>query len=108
MVDVGMGKHDGVEMRQAAIPEEFGNRACAGGRLAHPAGVVEHRPARGKLDEHRAAVPHAEKRAIEPVAIVPPSRCPQSPAAIHTASSAMHQRRGGRIRGKATANPKAP
>ena len=70
-----MGEHDGVEMRQAAIPEERGNRACARRGFAHAAGVVEHRPARGELDEHRAAVADAEESAVEPAAVVPPGRC---------------------------------
>ena len=76
-------------------------------RRAELAGVVEHRLAGGQFQQHRAAVAHAEERAIEPIAMVRPGGA-ANPTAIHPANSAAHQRRGGRSRGNAASRPKPP
>ncbi len=67
VVGVGVRDHHGVDVRESLMPEELGDRPGAADRRAEPAGVVEHRLARGQLQQHRAAVPHAEERTIEPI-----------------------------------------
>ena len=107
VVNVGVRQHHGVQVGDAPRPEHSGDGPRGGGRGPEFAGVVEQRLPGRQFQHLRAAVSHREERAVE-AARAPRSPLAAKPIVIHPASSARHQRRGGRSRGKAASSPKPP
>jgi hypothetical protein len=65
MVDVGMGKDDGVEMRDPPRPEKSADDVGRMVRGAHLPGVVEQGLAVRQFDQGRRAVPDGQERALQ-------------------------------------------
>ena len=65
MIVIGMTQKNRVDPANTACPERRRDDSPADARIAHPSAIVDERPAAGRLNHDRQAVPNGQHLALQ-------------------------------------------